>query len=131
MEGLKPGRIVYFVLDEMHARSINGRYADAHSPAGVDATVKKSGVQIHVGNRVHAGDICPAMVTAVHTDTGLCNLKVMLDGNDIYWATSVDYHTDKRHGSWHWMFDGQAERYRPDRVERGQDAVCAPSEKTE
>lgn len=119
MDGLKPGRIVYFVFDEQAALSVNGRYADARTPRGIDLIVAKSGAQIHVGNRVAAEDVCPAMVTAVFGDSGICNLKVMLDGNDLYWATSVEFREDKRPRSWHWMFEGQQLRYRPDRVEVG------------
>ena len=116
-EGLKPGRIVYFVVDQQAELSINGRYADANSPAGVSLIVSQSVAQVHVGNRVHAGEIIPAMVTAVFGTQGICNLKVMLDGNDTYWATSVSYNAEKAQRSWHWMFKGQNTRYRPDRVE--------------
>ena len=120
MEGLKPGRIVYFVLDSVAELSINGRYGDARSPTGIEAITQKSGVQIHVGNQVRVGSICPAMVTAVFGDSGICNLKVMLDGNDSYWATSVEYSEEKKPRSWHWMFGGQRTRYQPDRTEVAQ-----------
>lgn len=116
MEGLKPGRIVYFVLDENAKRHINRRYDDANSQAGIEMMMAKSGAQIHVGSRVLAGDVCPAMVTAVR-DGDVCNLKVMLDGNDTYWATSIPYADNRLPGSWHWMFEGQQTRYKPDRVE--------------
>ena len=46
-------------------------------------------------------------------DTGCSNLKVMLDGTDEYWATSVNMDEAKSNGSWHWMFDYQHKRPRP------------------
>ena len=117
MEGLKPGRIVYFVFDEPAELTVNGGYSDANSSAGIDLMMSKSGAQIHVGNRVRTGDICPAMVTAVFGEPGICNLKVMLGGSDTYWATSVEFREDHRPNSWHWMFEGQRTRYQPDRTE--------------
>ncbi len=69
------------------------------------------GAQAHVGSAVQAGDVCPAMVLRVWNGLGCSNLKVMLDGSDEYWATSVSYDEDKRDGSWHWMFPQQSTRY--------------------
>jgi len=98
MLGLVPGRIVYFVFSAFEA-------------AAVDAQRAGGG-----GNVVRDGDIYPAMIVRVWDDTGLVNLKVVLDGPDAYWATSVPYDPAKGARSWHWMFDGQAARYTPDRV---------------
>lgn len=99
MDGLKPGRIVYFV-------------ANTDVGTWVEASIRLGRYQ----NHVREGDILPAMVVAVfgeHT----CNLKVFLDGPDNYWATSVQYDEGKAPRSWHWMFEGQQTRYKPDRVE--------------
>lgn len=99
MQGLVPGRIVYYVVSEGAAEEIKLRRTK----------------QAQGGNAVAAGDICPAMVMRVWADaTGCSNLKVMLDGPDEHWATSVSYEEDKRAGSWHWMFSGQNARYTPD-----------------
>ena len=110
MEGLKPGRIVYFVFDEQSAGDVNRRYQHAreHRKEHED---RANGVQLHIGNPVAAGDICPAMVLRVWGDSGCSNLKVMLDGTDDFWATSVNYDEAKGPRTWHWMFEGQAGRY--------------------
>lgn len=105
MEGLKPGRIVYFVFDEQTAMETNRRRT-----GNIGAPGWSPGAQAHVGNSVAAGEIAPAMVVRVWSDVCV-NLKVMLDGTDVYWATSVSYAEDKRPRSWHWMFEGQAGRY--------------------
>ncbi len=142
MNGLVPGRIVYFVFNEQQAGEVMRRrttgksIADrmkvqieaAHAP--VDTTPEiygwPAGAQAHIGNEVKAGDICPAMVLRVWSqESGCSNLKVMLDGSDEYWATSVNFAAGTPGplgasdvgvyppGTWHWMFDGQAARYAP------------------
>ena len=112
MEGLKRGRIVYFVFDEPCANEVNRRRARED-----DVNPWPQAAQRHIGSSVHEGDIVPAMVTRVHNESGICNLKVMLDGSDTFWATSVEFQKDKRSRSWHWMFEGQQTRYRPDGTE--------------
>lgn len=101
MEGLKPGRIVYYVLGEVNIAEIQQR--------------RSAGLQ-H-GNPLERGDIVPAMVVRVWSDDGCCNLKCMLDGDDTYWVTSAQFDESKQPYSWHWMFEGQRTRYQPDRVE--------------
>jgi hypothetical protein len=94
MNGLVPGRIVYFVF------------------GGEDAAQLARDRIGSPGNIVRAGDIYPAMVVRVNDPvTGYVNLKVMLDGPDTYWATSVWYDANKADRSWHWMFEGQAGRH--------------------
>lgn len=125
MDGLVTGRIVYFVFDSYGADEVNRRRTTASSIAqrmkdavpAADGTANPiygwpAGAQAHIGNNVAAGDICPAMVVAV-IGPGNVNLKVMLDGSDTYWATSVGYDAGKRLRTWHWMFDGQDKRYEP------------------
>ncbi len=55
------------------------------------------------GNAMEAGDIFPAMVVAVwgETPTSAVNLKVMLDGDDSFWATSRV--VGDTPGTYHWM----------------------------
>jgi len=128
MEGLRPGRIVYFVFSQQAAEEVMRRRTSG--PKIAERLMLRTwpeGAQAHVGNPVQAGDIAPAMVVAVFTETpnmhGGINLKVMLDGSDVYWACSVPFDEKKRPFTWHWMFEGQAERYKPDRVEKlGEDA---------
>lgn len=123
MEGLKPGRIVYYVLSEQDAVEINRRRTTGASIADRTGKIVLTelserlplwpiGAQAHIGNEVSAGDILPAMILRVWgQDSGCSNLKVMLDGTDTYWATSRNFAEDRRVGSWHWMFEGQATRY--------------------
>lgn len=131
MDGLQPGRIVYYVLSAQDAVEINRRRTTAQSIGERIArhvtTVENTsvpqwplGAQAHIGNVVSAGDILPAMVLKVWgQESGGSNLKVMLDGTDTFWATSRNFAADKVEGTWHWMFEGQATRYQPDRVTPG------------
>ena len=133
MEGLKPGRIVYFVFDPESADQVNRRRTTGAAIRDRMATSVQSqgpggavfawpaGAQAHIGNVVMAAEVCPAMVLRV-IDGGTCNLRVFLDGNDDFWATSVEFDAghearDHRLGTWHWMFEGQQTRYQPDRTE--------------
>ncbi len=121
MEGLKPGRIVYFVFSQQAVEEVMRRRTTGASIA--ERIVLRTwplGAQAHIGNAVQAGDIYPAMVVRVEarSENGHVNLKVMLDGSDDYWAPSVPFDLVKRPYSWHWMFEGQATRYKPDRVEK-------------
>ena len=107
MEGLKPGRIVYFVFDEQSAAEVNRRRTTSASIAERNGKppypLWPAGAQAHIGNEVSAGDICPAMVLKVWgQESGCSNLKVMLDGSDDFWATSVNFDADKKLRSWHW-----------------------------
>ena len=134
MEGLKPGRIVYFVFDPDSAEQVNRRRTSGEAIRDRMATSVPSqgpggavfawpaGAQAHIGNKVGPADVCPAMVLRVWGKDGTCNLRVFLDGNDDFWATSVVFDPGNEHGehklrSWHWMFEGQQARYKPDRVE--------------
>lgn len=117
MDGLVKGRIVYYVFSESGAAEVMRRRTSAQSIAErIKVLAWPVGAQAHMGNEVKAGDIYPAMVLRVWGDSGCSNLKVMLDGSDEYWATSVSYEETKTPGSWHWMFDGQQKRYTPDRT---------------
>ncbi len=54
------------------------------------------------GNEVREGDTFPMMITQVwgNTETSAVNGQVMLDGNDIHWATSVCAGEGPRTFSW-------------------------------
>lgn len=107
MEGLKPGRIVYYVLDEGDVTTIEARRNKLWETTG-----------IRQANPVFRGEPYPAMITRVwDQDAGTSNLRVLLDGIDTHWATSRRCDPEKTWGTWHWMFEGQQTRYTPDRVE--------------
>jgi hypothetical protein len=91
MEGLIPGRIVYFVFDVESALQVKrDRFG-------------------REGNPVNAGDIYPAMVVRVwDQEQGLVNLRVFLDGPDVYWVTSVKYDGMREVKTWHWLRPSQA-----------------------
>ncbi|MFE2539103.1 hypothetical protein [Actinacidiphila glaucinigra] len=92
------GRIVHYRLTEQDANDINRRRKDAtKSNAGADRT----GFVLHTGNHALEGQLFPAIVVRVFNETTTtANLKVLLDGNDVYWATSRA-HGDEP-GRWTW-----------------------------
>lgn len=57
------------------------------------------GAQAHIGSDVHEGDILPLIVLRVWSPTCV-NGQVFLDGNDVFWATSVSEGTLP--GTWCW-----------------------------
>ena len=62
------------------------------------------GAQAHIGNKVAAGDVLPAMIVAVQPN-GQINAQVFLDGNDVLWVTSRDEASEESGshlGRWHW-----------------------------
>ncbi|MBP5875645.1 hypothetical protein PV360_37305 [Streptomyces scabiei] len=54
------------------------------------------------GNFVREGDQYPAIVVRVFegSTNGTCNLKVLLDGEDVHWATSAREGDEP--GTWAW-----------------------------
>jgi hypothetical protein len=109
---LKPtiGRIVIYKLGSGDAGLINKRRSDFDAYLGKHArhTVPEpgdpgaTGHVGHVGNRVAEGDEYPAMVVRIFpgNNIGTVNLKVQLDGDDTYWATSRIH--GESPGEWHW-----------------------------
>jgi hypothetical protein len=90
MEGLRPGRIVYYVVSEGAVAAIEH---DRAIPPRTHA------------NPVAVGDVYPAMVIGLigwEDPAAHVNLKVFLDGDDTYWALSVPYSETHRAGTWHW-----------------------------
>ena len=99
MSDQKPsvGRIVHYKLAEYDAEAINSRRSDAgafrraRSGGPIEpGEPGRTGHVEHTGNSVAAGEVYPAVVVRVFGDSpnGACNLQVLLDGNDTYWATS-------------------------------------------
>ena len=68
------GRIVLYTLNDGDASIIQSRRSE----------------RAITGNCVSAGDVFPAIVVRVFpgATNGVCNLQVILDGEDTYWATS-------------------------------------------
>jgi hypothetical protein len=95
------GRIVHYTLSEQDADAINRRRADAIRGRTAD---EHSGVILHSGNTTNAGDVYPAIVVRVFPGgteaNGVCNLQVLLDGNDTYWATSRAEGDGQLHWCW-------------------------------
>jgi hypothetical protein len=101
MDGLIEDRIVHYVLTDTDAKEINA----AHTAANQTPTASRiPGIQYHAGNSVAAGEHCPAVIVKVwNKENGYVNLKVLLDGEDDYWATSKSYNDGKEPGTWHWI----------------------------
>jgi hypothetical protein len=106
------GRIVWYVLSEQDCAAINarrkaaGEHRDYHH-------ANQTGVMVHAGNEAKPGAIYPAMVVETWGDKpdSCVNLKVELDGNDSFWATSRQVGVGP--GTYHWMpyQKGQAAKY--------------------
>lgn len=95
------GRIVHYRLSETDAEAINRRRDHARKHMEVHRA-NANGVQVHVGNRVEAGEAFPLVITQVWggDPDSLVNGQVMLDGNDLFWATSVG--VGEGPGTWSW-----------------------------
>lgn len=90
------GRIVLFKVSADVAASINKRRKDySDNKDGVAA-----GAVCHVGNSVSEGDVFPMVITAVNGGGSTVNGQVLLDGNDVFWATSIALGDDVRQYSW-------------------------------
>ena len=84
------GRIVHYRLRDNDATAINRRRTDARAKMDWHRE-NKTGSQVHVGNDVSAGEVYPMIITKVWGSEAhsAVNGQVLLDGNDLYWATSV------------------------------------------
>jgi len=97
-----PGRIVLYTLGKQDADEINKRRTDAQTHLQY-LRENSNGVQVHVGNPVYEGDVYPLVITRVWSrdnPTAAVNGQVMLDGNDLFWATSVQVGTGPRTFAW-------------------------------
>jgi hypothetical protein len=98
---IKPtvGRIVYYKLSQTNAEQINKRRNDYGQNPKTDWP---AGAQAHVGNRAEVGEIYPMIIVRVWPeDTHGVNGQVLLDGNDLFWVTSVAQ--GEAEGDWDWM----------------------------
>ena len=94
------GRIVHYVLSEQDAEAINRRRVTGSGRGKHRVPV---GVQAHVGNPAHEGDVVPAIVVwADNNEAGTFTGQAFLDGNDTLWITSVPFDVEGARGSWHW-----------------------------
>jgi len=101
MDGLIQGRTVHYVLTEQDAMAINQQRKAVNATF---LTERVPGLQYHVGNSVEPGEHCAAVVVKVWSkENGYINLKVQLDGQDDYWATSKSYGEKHEPGTWHWI----------------------------
>lgn len=82
-------QIVYYTLSEHEAHEVNRRRQDAWAKIEYHRT-EKTGVQVHVGNAAHEGDVFPMLIVKTFNpvDGGPVNGQVFLDGNDTLWVTS-------------------------------------------
>lgn len=100
------GRTVRYMLSAQDAQEINRRRttgAAIHDRMAVDKW--PLGAQAHVGNEVKAGDVFPMVIVRVWGDdpVSAVNGQVLLDGTDVYWATSrqqVDPESTDKQGLW-------------------------------
>ena len=99
------GRIVLYKLHEQDAEQINRRRTNSESiRVRIEANTTNTthwpiGAQAHIGNAVNAGEQFPMLVTKVWSP-GYVNGQVFLDGNDCFWATSVQEGSEGH--SWQW-----------------------------
>lgn len=84
------GRIVYYRLTHHDADVITRRRLDFTEHRGRDGYTD-TGYVAHYGNPVAAGQVFPAAIVRSwgEDESGLANLKVLLDGSDDLWLTSV------------------------------------------
>jgi len=99
------GRIVHYRLTAEDASEIDRRRTTRGS---ISERIKEErwplGAQAHLGNPVGEGQVCPAIIVAVWSDTCV-NLRVMLDGTDEFWALSrnpVSMDDSDIPGRWFW-----------------------------
>ena len=83
---LSIGRIVHYKLSAGDVVQIDNRHPIARGQ--------------QVRNPVSEGQVLPAIVTAIFGTGTTANLKVLLDGEDCYWATSRSL--GENPGSWSW-----------------------------
>lgn len=126
-----PGRIVHYRLSRRDCEDIRRRREDAHTHMATHRATA-NGVQVHVGNAPHPGDIVPLLIVRVwdkeFSPTGAImrdhdpgtepvwtfpkspygvNGQAFLDGNDVLWVTSAPQ--GDGNGCWDW----------PERVDSG------------
>lgn len=97
------GRVVLYCLSEQDAEQINRRRTTGHSIAErIREAAWPVGAQAHIGTTVYAGDVCPGIVVRVWNEDCI-NIQVLLDGNDVLWATWCNVSDEPTPGRYHWM----------------------------
>ncbi len=114
---ITPGRTVLYTLSAQDAEEITRRRTTGNSIADrIKEDKWPVGAQAHIGNPVQAGDTFPAVAVRVSGEGDYdppVNLQVLLDGNDVFWATSRHEDPDAgkvsagivaahKPGTWHW-----------------------------
>jgi hypothetical protein len=94
------GRIVHYKLIAHDAALINKRREDFRQFVKESGNYPSDGYVAHVGNPVEAGDVFPAIIIRVWEAAKSCNLQVLLDGTDTFWACSVSEGEGERNWSW-------------------------------
>lgn len=90
------GDVVLYRLTAADVIHINRWRLDFHRNGAAESQLGFIG---HIGNSLQEGDVLPAVVVRVHAEsTVTCNVQVLLDGNDAFWATSRAEGTDA--GQW-------------------------------
>jgi hypothetical protein len=98
------GRIVLYRLTESEAAIIRQRRQDAKVNLSQHRN-GATGVQIHVGNSVHEGQVFPLVITAIFNPDSPAlsvNGQLLLDGNDCLWVTSRPKGDAGEFGTWSW-----------------------------
>jgi len=101
---MKPtiGRIVRYTLSAVDAEQINRRRTTGKAIADRIAEDKwPLGAQAHIGNTVNEGDSFPMLIVRVWSEESV-NGRVVLDGTDDYWVTSVVPAVTAAPGHWNW-----------------------------
>lgn len=95
------GRVVHYWLSEQDAEQINRRRADDRVYQS-EQPREATGYVRHTGNVVQAGELYPMVITRVwgNQPNSAVNGQVLLDGNDLFWATSVSVGEGPRHFAW-------------------------------
>ncbi|MFF8817848.1 hypothetical protein ACF07D_07615 [Leucobacter sp. NPDC015123] len=92
------GRVVHYRLSREDAESVNKRRSDTEAHLEEHRELA-TGVQVHVGFPVVAGDAQAAIIVGIAV-SGNPNLKVLLDGTDVLWVPDAGAgHAD---GQWSW-----------------------------
>lgn len=92
------GRVVLFTVSKEDAEAINKRRQDFAKHRRKYPLQEDTGYVAHFGNLVSEGDSFAATIVKVWS--GSVNLQVLLDGTDVYWATSVTQGEGPHTWSW-------------------------------
>lgn len=99
------GRLVHYQLSMGDAEEINRRRTSGSKIAErmkQEPPAWPAGAQAHIGNFVNEGEVYPMLIVRTwgKDSTSAVNGQVFLDGNDVFWATSVAVGEGPRTWSW-------------------------------